>query len=61
MKRLACKLHEGDRAEDIIQADLLKDLKGLAQPNSPFPIVSMIALLVALWINMGEPCGLAES
>ena len=38
-------------AEDIIQADLLKDLKGLAQPKSPFPIVSMVAVMVALWLN----------
>lgn len=41
-----------DYIADIIQADLLKDLKGLAQPNSPFPIVSMIALLVAAAFGM---------
>jgi len=36
-----------DYIADVIQADLLKDLKGLAQPDSSLPVISMVTLLVA--------------
>lgn len=51
-KKIVPPFQGPDYIADIIQADLLKDLKGLAQPKSPFPIVSMVAVLVAAAFSM---------
>lgn len=45
--RFQVSIHPLIHPEDVIQADLLKDLKGLAQPDSSLPVISMVTLLVA--------------